>query len=406
MQVMLFRKKRTYLDYAAATPVDPEILDLFFKTQKSSFANPGGLHGEGVVAKNLLEQARADIAKTLHAEPNEIIFVSGGTESDNLALLGIIEGIPVGQFPLGVLPHVLISAIEHSALFETVQMLAKRGRLVYDLISVDHNGLVDPEAIPTLIRPETVFISVMYVNNEIGSVQPIREIAKQIRHFKKQQEQKSQYPVVHVDAAQAANYFSLTIPSLGVDLLSFTASKIYAPRGIAVLYRKRGTPLAPVFGGGDQELGLRPGTESVALAVACAAAFAKAQKNVESEFVRAAALRDYCSTVLGESIPDIFIYGDMKNVAPHILNFHIPNVSAETVVLYLDAEGFAVSSKSACKSTDPEQSHVIAALNIADIPVEEGSVRVSFGKETTKSDVVNFVKALAKVLPAARGEFS
>lgn len=403
MRVMLFRKKRVYLDYAAATPVDTEVLDVFLKTQQKAFANPGGLHAESVTAKQTLEEARLSIAKTISALPDEIIFVSGGTESDNLALRGVLEAIPKNHFGIGVLPHVVISAIEHSALFETVSLLEKRGMLTYTLLPVDSSGRVDIKTLKSLLCPQTVFVSIMYVNNEIGTIQPIRDIAKELRHFKKTIGS-AHYPVFHVDAAQAPNYLPISVSSLGVDLLSLSASKIYAPRGIALLYRKRGVPLVPIFGGGGQEGGMRPGTESVALAVACAFALKKAQAVATQEAHRVGMLVDLCENLLRQRFQNIVIYGEKEYRAPHILNFHIPGVSAEIALLYLDAKGYALSSKSACTVTDPEESHVIAALNIPVGSSEEGSLRVSFGRNTKAKDITGFVSTLESVLGNVRGE--
>lgn len=400
---MFFDKKRVYLDYAAATPVDADVLKVFFDTQEKAFANPGGLHKEGVFAREVLEQARASIAKTLSASPDEVIFVSGGTESDNLALRGVLEAIPKDYFGTGVLPHVIISAIEHSALFETVLLLEKRGLLTYTLLPVDAIGRVDLKALTAVLSPQTVFVSVMYVNNEIGTIEPIREIAKELRHYKKQHSGVS-YPVFHVDAAQAPNYLSVSVASLGVDLLSFSASKIYAPRGIAILYCKRGVPIAPIFGGGGQERGIRPGTESVALAVACAFALQKAQKMAADEQHRIETLSEYCEKLLRQKFKDVVIYGDKKYRSPHILNFHLPGVFAETLLLYLDAKGYAVSSKSACTTADPEQSHVIAALPIPMSAPEQGSIRLSFGRYTKQKDITDFIQVLESVLPNVRGQ--
>ncbi|MFT5360209.1 MAG: cysteine desulfurase, partial [Candidatus Paceibacteria bacterium] len=267
------KKEQYYFDYAAATPIDNEVLSLLSSCLGDSFANPGALHKAGIASKKVLDDSRSSIAGLISAHSDEIVFTSGGTESDVMALRGVIEKVSLDKNFKGK-PHIIVSAIEHSAIFDTAQQLNNSGSIELSILSVDSNGQVLIDDLKNLVKETTVFISVMYVNNEIGVIQDIPAIAKEVRRLKKKThgDRLSTYPVFHTDASQAIGSLPSGVLSLGIDLMSFNSVKIYGPKGIGVLFVKRGTPISSIFYSGAQEGGLRPGTEPVALI----AGFAKA----------------------------------------------------------------------------------------------------------------------------------
>ena len=393
------QKKNIYLDHASATPIEPRVLAVFQKVSKECYANPSALHMLGVRAHNYLEDARKKITDTIGAHSDEVVFVSGATESDNLALLGTVRTFKKNH--PNIRPHIVVSAIEHAAVVATSEWLVREG-IEVSVLPVDQDGFVSPKDLRKILRPETVLVSVMYVNNEIGTIQPITEIAKEIRHFRKMQTKNhgvknSAYPLFHTDATQALNYLPVNVEKLGVDLLSFNGSKLYGPKGIGALYVKRKTPIESILFGGDQEFGLRPGTESVSTICAFAEAARYANAIREKESKRLIKLRDQCIEKILQLPHDIRINGSVENRLPNNINFTVNGYGSDLVVLYLDAQGVFVSSKSACKSTDPESSHVIRALGYND-PGDTGSVRMTLGRGTTKQDLDYTVRALAHVL--------
>jgi cysteine desulfurase len=392
--------KKIYLDYASSTPLDERVLKVLINVSKNVFANPSALHGLGVEAHLLLENSRKKVADALGAHADEIIFVSGGTESDNLALMGTIRAFKK-TYP-NIRPHVIISAIEHAAVLSTSEWLSENS-VDGSVLPVDQNGIADSKALRKLIRPETVLVSVMYANNEIGTIEPIAEIAKEVRHAKRHKPTDSlidsKYPLFHTDASQALNYLEANVVTLGVDLLTLNSSKLYGPKGIGALYVKRRAPIAPILFGGDQEQGLRPGTEALPLIAAFAEAVVVGEALRPKESVRLAALRDYAFEKLHALPFPVRINGDVVNRLPNNINITIPRYNGEMLVLYLDAQGICVSAKSACKSTDPEASHVIRALGYDSLSESEaGSIRISMGRQTTKKDIDAFLKALVHVV--------
>lgn len=383
--------KRIYLDNAATTPVDMGVMSVVSATAKKFPGNPSALHKEGVAARQVLEGARVQIAGVLSAHADEVVFTSGATEANNMAIQGVVRAARVQ----GVAhPRIIVSAIEHPSVLEVTRALEHEGVLV-DYLSVDPRGIVDLRELRKLITPETVLVSVMYANNEIGTVEPIRDIAKEIRHARKMNE--SSYPYFHTDAAQAANYLDLNTLSLGVDLTTLSSGKAYGPRGIGALYVKRGVILKPLIYGGDHEHGRRAGTESVALAAGFAEALTLAQKMKVKEFVRVQKLRDAFAKTILKKIPGSSINGDLATSLPNILNISIPDVDSEALVIYLDASGVAVSGKSACMSASGEPSHVLTAL-YSEQKGEKASVRFSLGRDTKKQDLDYVIKILPGIL--------
>lgn len=358
--------REIYLDYASSSI--------------SSSANPGAIHTLGVQEKNKLEKARNEIARILGAHSDEIIFTSGATEANNLAVLGIGKG------------SIITTNIEHSSVLEPIKHL-KNGTIV----PVEKNGIIDPRKIKKELKPNTILVSVMYANNEIGTIQPIREIAKEIRHFKKINNKKIYF---HTDATQAMNYLPVNVEKLGIDMLSFNSAKIYGPKSAGVLYVRRGTPLSPIMFGGNQERGLRPGTENVAGAIALVEALKKAEKIKDTETKRLTKLRDYFISKLKNLDSKIIFNGDLENRLPNNVNITIPKIPSDLLLLELSARGIYVSEKSACKAGDVKGSYVIEALHSTEDKIfkNTGSLRFSLGRETTRKDIDQTLKALAEIL--------
>ncbi len=366
-----------------------------------SAPNPSAIHGLGIKEKNKLEGARATIADVLGAHSDEIIFTSGATESNNLAILGASQNQTFSQVlgspgpqpgpdhskKFGFVKHIITTNIEHASVLEAVR---HRGNFTFVL--VDNVGLVDPKQVRKALRPDTVLVSVMYANNEIGSIQPIREIAKEIRHFNKVNSTKILF---HTDAVQAVNYLPINVEKLGVDLMSINAAKIYGPKGVGVLYVRRRVSLNAIMFGGDQERGLRPGTENVSGVLAFARALLATEKIKEKESKRLTILRDYFIKELSKK--NILINGDLSKRLPNNINITVPNIPSDLLVIELSARGIMASAKSACKSGDGKSSHVIQAINPT-IKDTDGSIRFSLGRDTTKADIVYTLKNLEQIL--------
>jgi len=400
----MVKSNKIYLDFAA-----------------SAEANPSSIHSFGIEAKKKLQNARAAVASTLFARPEEIIFTSGGTESNNLAIQGVVNYIGVSYVHRKLLcPHIITTNIEHPSVLETFKMLAKRKLARISIIPVEANGIVDPEKIKKEIKKNTVLISVHYANNEIGTIQPIKEIAKVIRHYKKTHLTPSplslsrrgvgeRFPVFHTDAVQAGNYLDLNVEKLGVDLLSLSGSKIEDAGRVGVLYKKKSVPLAKIFGGGDQEMGLRPGTENLPEIIKFSRALESAQKIKDKESKRLTKLRDYfinkivTNSAIAENVTNnkILFNGDLKNRLPNNVNITIPNIPSDLLVIELSARGIMASAKSACQSGDGKASYVIEAIRKIQgktLNEQDGSLRFSLGKGTTKKDIDYTVKSLSEIL--------
>ena len=394
------KNKYIYLDHAAGTPMDPGVFKTMRKFLMINWANPSALHQAGLEARAAIENARKNIAHILGAQKEEIIFTSGGTESNNLAILGALAssskffsscalpGVPGGT--LGdkknrktSLPHIVTTNIEHPSVLEVCRHLEKTKQADVTYVPVEPNGIVDPKKIKEAIKPNTVLVSVMYANNEIGTIQPIMEIAKGIRHYRKISN--SVYPYFHIDAVQAMNYLPVKVDKLGVDLLSLNGSKIYGPKGTGVLYKKRNVNFSPQMYGGSQEFGLKPGTENVAGIVGLARALKITEEIKEKESKRLIPLRDYFIDKL-KQFKNVIVNGDLRQRLPNNINISVTGIESDLLVIEFDAHAIAVSSKSACKSDDPEESYVIKALRPLS-KIEEGSIRFSLGRNTKKADI-------------------
>ncbi len=379
-----------YLDSAAATPIDSEVAAFMREADKEYFANSSAIHRDGASAASAILKSRKQLAEMLDVHADEIVFTSGGTEADNLAVFGVARFARDS----GIVPHIIVSAIEHSAVYEAAMALKNEGVDV-SVVPVDEHGVVMVSELAALVRSETVLISIMYANNETGVIQPIREIARIIRSWKK--ENKSVlYPLFHTDAIQAFSFLPMRIPPLGVDMCTLSPAKTYGPKGIGMLYVRRGVELSPVQVGGGHEAGRRSGTLATPLILGGVAALAKADAMREKESERLTALRDFLAEEIIKNIPDAVITAAHAARAPHILHIQIPRADSDALVLYLDASGIRVSAQSACDSKTGERSRVLSVMNI---PETHGAIRFSLTRTTTKEDIKYTVASLKKILP-------
>jgi cysteine desulfurase len=393
--------KRIYLDYAATTPIDPKVLRAMMPYLKEKFGNPSSLHQWGREARVAVEESRKKLAQFLGASPEEIVFTSCATESINLSHKGLIKSIFRRSKQVRKPPHIITSSIEHKAVLESCQSMERIGVAGVTYLPVNKNGLVKLSEIEKAIRPETCLISIMYVNNEVGTVEPIVEIGKLIKKYNQYSRKNRETKIYfHTDATQAIQYLNCDVGSLGVDLLSLTGHKFYAPKGVGALYIRKGTPISSWQSGGGQESGLRGGTENVAYIVALGKAIELNSKLKTQNSKRIKKLRKRLITGVLK-IPGTRLTGHPSRRAPHIASFIIQGVEGEAMLLHLDAVGIAASSGSACTSGNLEPSHVLLAMGIS--PKEaHGSLRFSLGKETTKEEINDVIKILPGIVEKLR----
>jgi cysteine desulfurase len=392
--------KKVYLDYAATTPVDKKVLKAMQPYFSKTFGNASSLHSFGQRARNAVEKARWQAAGFLHCSMEEIIFTGSATESDNLAILGVVKNFK--QKNPNQKPHIITTAIEHPAVLEACRRLAKEGVEV-TYLAVNQQGLIGLGALQEAIRPNTALISVMYVNNEIGVAQPIAEIGQLLRKYRAQNPTSS--ILFHTDAVQAVNYLDCDVQKIGVDLLTLSGHKIYGPKGVGILFVKKGVTLEPLFFGGGQERKLRPGTENVAGIVGLGAAVAAIKKRAPKQRIKInnnlEALRNKLVTGILKSIPFCYLNGSKEQRLPNIANISFERVEGESILFALDQAGIAVSTGSACASGSLEPSHVLTAM---DLPVERAhsSIRFSLGKYTSKEEISYVLKVLPKIIAKLR----
>jgi len=375
---MLKKYKTIYLDYAATTPVDAQVLDVMGPYFNEEYANPSSLHSLGLRAKSALDDAREKVASVLNCQKDEIIFTSSGTEADNLALKGMAEVYDYKG-------HIIVSAIEHAAVLETARYLEKIG-VDITYVDVDEYGSVNPKDVMSVVRDNTFLVSIMYANNEIGTIQPISEIGK---HLQKKG------ILMHTDAVQAPGLLCLDVNKLHVDMMSLSAHKFYGPKGVGALYVRRGVEIVPQMHGGGQERKLRSATENVAGIVGFAEALCLSDAHRKSEAHRLSELRDYLIHEIRKAIPEAKLTGHPTNRLSNNASFCFKGVEGDSLVMRLSERGFCVSSGSACSSGDFGASHVLTACGLSK-KVAQGSVRVSLGKYTNKKDLQSFVQALAQ----------
>ncbi len=377
-----------YLDHSATTAVDPRVVAAMLPFWTETYGNPSSIYGLGRRAAAALEDARGRIARVLNCQPTEIVFTGCGTESDNLAL----RGVGLAQAAKGR-RHIITTPIEHHAILHTAADLAERFDFDVTHVPVDRHGLVDPAAVAAAIRPDTALISVMYANNEVGTVEPVAEIGAIARQ---------RGIPFHTDAVQAGAYLSLDVQALDVDLLALSAHKFHGPKGVGLLYVRRGIRLAPILTGGSQERNRRAGTENIPYIVGMARALELAQAEREAETGRLAALRDRLAIGLLARIPDAEITGHPAQRMPGHLSLVIRGVEAEPMLIALDLAGVAASSGSACASGSPTPSHVLTAMGFTP-QAAMGALRLTLGRENTEADVDFVIEKLPEIVARVRG---
>lgn len=376
---------RTYLDHAATTPVRPEVLAVMLPVFTNTYGNPSSFYEEGRVARQLVEESRATIAACIGAKPAEVYFTSGGSESDNWAIKGAAAALSAkGR-------HIITSAIEHHAVLHSVEALRKQGFDI-TILPVDPDGLVDPEAVRQAIRPDTILVTIMMANNEIGTIQPIAEIGQICRQAK---------VLFHTDAVQAAGAIPIDVASLNVDLVSFSGHKLYAPKGVGVLYIRTGVRIANLIDGGSQERNRRAGTENVASIVGFAKAFELAAAELADNAARMTSLRDALIEGALAAIPHTRLNGHRTRRLPNNVNLSFEFIEGESILLMLDHLGFDCSSGSACTSGSLDPSHVLLAIGLRH-EIAHGSLRVTFGHSNEPDDVTRLISALVKIVDRLR----
>jgi cysteine desulfurase len=378
--------KRIYMDHSATTPVAPEVLEAMLPYFSEKFGNASSLHSFGLEAKEALEESREKVAGLLGAKPEEIIFTAGGTESDNLALKGIArKNQKSGK-------HIITTRVEHPAILECCRKLEKEGFEV-TYLPVTNEGLVEIATLESAIRSDTILISVMHANNEVGTIQPLEEIGRLAA-------EKDIY--LHTDAVQSVGKIPTDVNKLGVDLLSLSAHKLYGPKGVGALYIRNGTRLESIIQGGGHERGLRSGTENIAGIVGLARAAVLAGETMTMEAERLTRLRDRLAELVLLKVKESWINGTMKMRLPGNLNFGFKYVEGESLLLFLDSLGISVSTGSACSSHKLEPSHVLLSLGLK--PEEcHGSLRITLGRSNTVEEVDYVALGIDRAVERFRG---
>lgn len=389
---------KVYLDNSATTKVDKEVLESMRPYHSLDFGNPSSIHSFGQKTRKAIDESRRKVAEILNCSPDEVVFTSGGSESDNLAIRGIIEAV-LAEKEADYKPHIITSKIEHHAILHTVEELEKREVIEATYLGVDKFGMVDVKNVEKAIKENTALVSIMYVNNEVGTIEPIREIGKIIEKVNKKRKENQVY--FHTDAVQAAGNQNLDVLYLHVDLLTLTAHKIHGPKGTGILYVKKGTPLVPQITGGSHEYKMRAGTENVAGIVGFAKALELAISSQEPAVSSIRKLCDYLEGKLKKEIKNVQINGHPQERAPHILNVSFKGVEGESILLSLDMEGIAASSGSACTSGSLEPSHVLTAMDV-EPAVAQGSIRFSLSRNNKKTEIDYTVEKLKKIIKRLR----
>jgi cysteine desulfurase len=377
---------RIYLDHNATTPVDPAAADAMMRALKDLFGNASSVHYYGQQAKAAIDDARSAVAALVGGEPSEVIFTSGGTEADNLAIRGVAEALELtGR------KHLITSGIEHEAVLNTFKALAKRGWKT-TVLPLDATGIVSPDRLRDAITDDTALVSIMHANNEIGTIQPIAELAA-IAH--------AHGALFHTDAVQSAGKIPVSARALGVDLLAVSAHKFYGPKGIGALWAKRGVRLSPFLSGGKQERNRRAGTENVPGIIGMGTAAQRARMKMEVDAPRLSALRDRLENGIVSAVPNTEVNGSRDARVPNTTNISFERIEAESLLIALDLEGVAVSTGSACSSGTLEPSHVLKAMNLSSHRAQN-SIRFSLGASNTEEQIDRVIEILPRIVSKLR----
>lgn len=377
--------KNVYMDYSATTPVKKEVLDAMLPYFSEHFGNPSSLYSIAQESKEALEKARGQVASLIGAKANEVFFTAGGSEADNWALEGVVDALKdKGN-------HIITTKIEHHAILHTAEYLEKHG-IDVTYLDVDAEGRVNPEDVEKAITDKTVLISIMMVNNEVGTIEPIKEIAE-IAH--------NHGILLHTDAVQALGNVPIDVNNMSIDLMSMSGHKIYGPKGVGALYIRKGTKISNFIHGGAQEMKKRAGTENLAGIVGFGKAAELAKENLESHINRVSELRDYFISGVTSKIPDTIVNGSMEHRHPGNANISFEYIEGESMLILLDMNGISVSTGSACSSKSLTPSHVLSAMGI---PVERihGTLRFTIGDPTTKEDIDYVIEKLVEIVQKLR----
>lgn len=393
-------KKRLYLDFASATPLDPKVARVFCAALRE-YGNPSAVHEEGRRARARIDDARALLARTLSVRPETLLFTASGTEANNSALIGVFEALSES----GIAPkdmHIIISSFEHPSILNPAFLLERRGASV-TRVSPDAHGIVTPESIIRALTEKTVLVSVCAVQGEIGTLQPIKEIARALETVRSAAAPRKElphvpFPLLHSDASQGFLFVDVSPERLGADMVTYDAQKVMGPKGVGALYRRSVVPLAPVLRGGGQERGLRPGTENTPAIVAMAEAFRSAHSKRRARAAQARTVQEKFFNLIAEEIPHALITGSLTARMPNNVHLSIPGVDGDYLAVLLDKEGVAVSPRSACIASGELSASVTAVVPEDAV---RGTVRFTFGPNASVGDASRAVRALKKVLPLA-----
>jgi len=375
--------RKIYLDHAAGTPLDPRVLEAMLPYLKEDFGNPSSLHDFGQTAKKAVDEARARVAGLIGASPEEIIFTANGSEANNLAIKGIVAA--------GKGKHIIVSAIEHHSLMNAAKFLEKSGfALTY--LSADKSGLVNPESVREAIRPDTILVSIMHANNEIGTIEPISEIAKVTQE---------KGILLHTDAVSTAGTIPVNVKELGVDLLSIAGNMFYGPKGVGALYVRKGVRIIPLIHGGIQERGIRAGTENIPAIVGFGRAAEIAQASMEEENKRVVRLRDKLIDGLLSRMNNVYLNGHRSLRLPGNVNISVEFIEGESMLLFLNMQGIYVSSGSSCTSHALKASHVLVAIGVEPV-LAQGSLLFSLGRENSQEDMDYVLENLPPIVERLR----
>jgi cysteine desulfurase len=377
---------RIYLDHNATTPVDPAAADAMMRALKDLFGNASSVHYYGQQAKAAIDDARSAVAALVGGEPSEVIFTSGGTEADNFAIRGVAEALELtGR------KHLITSGIEHEAVLNTFKALAKRGWKT-TVLPLDATGIVSPDRLREVITDDTALVSIMHANNEIGTIQPIAELAA-IAH--------AHGALFHTDAVQSAGKIPVSVRALGVDLLAVSAHKFYGPKGVGALWARRGVRLSPFLAGGKQERNRRAGTENVPGVIGMGVAAQRAMQKMDVEAERLSALRDRLEQGILSAVPNTDVNGARDARVPNTTNISFDRIEAESLLIALDLEGVAVSTGSACSSGTLEPSHVLKAMGLSSHRAQN-SIRFSLGASNTEAQIDRVIEILPRIVTKLR----